>query len=94
MYCKLLIQIPYGWKINNDQGVKRLLKNLYNWKTICSSYCFSPSVLTELKNNTFQDMPEIINKLKKNKQKIGVEDIFSFQRIEDLIEQNKKNWLK
>ncbi len=90
------VQIPYGVvETNNDQGVKKIIeKPLYNWKTICSSYCFSPSVLTELKNNTFQDMPEIINRLIQNRQKIGVEDIFSFQRIEDLIEQNKKNWLK
>lgn len=90
------VQIPYGVvEINNDQGIKKIIeKPLYNWKTICSSYCFSPSVLAELKNNTFQEMPEIINKLIKNKQKIGVEDVFSFQRIEDLIEQNKKNWMK
>lgn len=90
------IQIPYGViETNNNKQIKRIIeKPLYNWKTICSAYCFSPDVLGEIKNNTFQDMPDIINKMIKNKQKVGVEDIFSFQRIEDLVEKNKINWLK
>ena len=90
------VQIPYGVvETNNNQEIKHILeKPLYNWKTICSAYCFSPTVLSGIKNNTFQDMPDIINKMIKNRKKVSVEDIFSFQRIEDLIEQNKINWLK
>lgn len=88
------IQIPYGVvEVNNEKHITKILeKPLYNWKTICSAYCFSPIIFNLLKENEFQDMPNVIDQMIQNKHRIGIEDIFSFQRIEDLIEQNKKNW--
>ncbi len=88
------IQIPYGVvEVNNEKHITKILeKPLYNWKTICSAYCFSPIMFNLLKENEFQDMPNVIDQMIQNKHRVGIEDIFSFQRIEDLIEQNKKNW--
>ena len=53
------IQIPYGVvEVDSKKNITKIVeKPLYNWKTICSAYCFSPSILDHIKENTFQDMP-------------------------------------
>lgn len=88
------VQIPYGVvEVNNENNITNIIeKPLYNWKTICSAYCFSRKSVDLIKEDKFQDMPTILGEMISKNLKIGFEEVFSFQRIEDLVDKNKQYW--
>ena len=86
------IQIPFGVvKQYKNKLVSIDEKPVYNWKTVCSAYCCSIETLKFIKEE-YMDMPTLISDLINKKKDIGLEEVQSFQRIEDLVEENKQFW--
>ncbi len=81
--CKKKIKIPYGVIKNNKkkQLSEMLEKPVYNFLVNTGVYILNKKVLKNIKKDTFTDMNQLIEKLKKNKKKIG------------LFQINEKNWI-
>ncbi|MDA9814656.1 sugar phosphate nucleotidyltransferase [Candidatus Pelagibacter sp.] len=82
-------QNPFGVIVNKGKKVLKISeKPTYNFNINAGVYCINKDLLKFIKNNTYLDMPNLINKLIKNKKKIFIfplhEDWKDLQKPSDL----------
>lgn len=67
-------------------------KPVYNWHTVCSTYCISPEALDYIPEHGVFDMPDLINAAIQDGRRVGYFHVAEYQRIEDLVPSHGDVW--